>query len=155
MINIAANEQKQFEALCRLLGAPELATDPRFVERDSRKRHRAVLTAALEARLAARSAAEWEEMLVAAGVPAGQVLSVPRILSHPHATEGETIATDENVPGVQRPLRVARPGFRVDGVRPAAATRPPTLSEHRAALLAEIGYDAAACDALVAGGGVR
>ena len=52
-------------------------------------------------------------------------------------------------------MRVLRPGFRVDGERPARSTRPPTPSEHRDALLAEIGYDAAACRALVDAGAVR
>ena len=155
LINIAANEQKQFDALCRLVGAPELATDPRFAEREARKRHRAELTAALEARLAARPADEWEGLLVAAGVPAGRVMTVPEILSHEHAIAGETIASYDGVPGVPRPVRVARPGFRVNGERPAAASRPPALSEHRDGLLAELGYDPAARAALVAGGGVR
>jgi crotonobetainyl-CoA:carnitine CoA-transferase CaiB-like acyl-CoA transferase len=155
LINIAANEQKQFDALCRLVGAPELATDPRFAEREARKRHRADLTAALEAKLAARPADEWEALLVAAGVPAGRVMSVPDILSHEHAIEGEMVASYTGVPGAPRPVRVARPGFRVNGERPVAATRPPTLSEHRDALLAELGYDPAARAALVDGGGVR
>jgi len=155
LINIAANEQKQFDALCRLVGAPELATDPRFAEREARKRHRADLTAALEVKLAARPADVWEELLVAGGVPAGRVMTVPDILSHEHAIEGETVASYAAVPGAPRPVRVARPGFRVNGERPMAATRPPTLSEHRDALLAELGYDPEECAALVAGGGVR
>jgi len=155
LINIAANEQKQFEALCRLVGAPELATDPRFAEREARKRHRAELTVALEAKLAARPADEWEGMLVAAGVPAGRVMTVPEILSHEHAIAGEAIADYAGVPGVARAVRVARPGFRVNGERPVATTRPPALSEHRDALLTELGYDTAARATLVAGGGVR
>ena len=38
LLNIAANKQEQFEALCRLIGRPELADDPRFAEREARKR---------------------------------------------------------------------------------------------------------------------
>ncbi len=155
LINIAANEQKQFEALCRLVGAPELATDARFAEREARKRHRAELTAALEAKLAARPATQWEEMLVGGGVPAGQVLSVAEILSHAHTAAGAAIARYDGVPGAPRPVRVARPGFWVNGERPAAAARPPTLSEHRDTLLSELGYDGSASAALVAAGGVR
>jgi crotonobetainyl-CoA:carnitine CoA-transferase CaiB-like acyl-CoA transferase len=62
LINIAANEQKQFEALCRLVGAPEVATDPRFAEREARKRHRAELTVALEAKLAVASGGRVEDL---------------------------------------------------------------------------------------------
>ena len=44
LLNIAANQQQQFETLCRLIGRPELATDPRFAGREDRKRHRFELT---------------------------------------------------------------------------------------------------------------
>jgi crotonobetainyl-CoA:carnitine CoA-transferase CaiB-like acyl-CoA transferase len=137
-----------------LVGAPELATDPRFAKREARKDHRAELTASLEAKLAARSAAEWEAVLVAEGVPAGRVLSVPEILAHAHIAEGSAVASYDAVPGVARPVRVARPGFRIDGVRPEALSRPPTLAEHRDRLLTELGFDAAERARLVAEGGV-
>jgi crotonobetainyl-CoA:carnitine CoA-transferase CaiB-like acyl-CoA transferase len=82
-------------------------------------------------------------------------MTVPEILSHEHAIAGEAIADYAGVPGWPRAVRVGATGFRVNGERPVAATRPPTLSEHRDALLAELGYDTAARAALVAGGGVR
>jgi formyl-CoA transferase len=83
------------------------------------------------------------------------VLTVPEILTHAHTSEGGTIGCYDDVPGTPRPVRVARPGFRIDGVRPAAKARPPTLAEHRDRLLAELGYDAAERARLVSGGGVR
>lgn len=79
LLNIAANEQKQFEALCDLVGRPELKTDPRFAERQSRKTYRGALKAELEEALRARSAAEWEAVFNAAGVPSGCILTVPEI----------------------------------------------------------------------------
>lgn len=81
-LNLAANQQGQFERLCRVIGRPELATDPRFVEREARKRHRAALTAELELALAAKPAAAWVRLLTAAGVPAGEILTVPEALAH-------------------------------------------------------------------------
>ncbi len=51
-INIAANKQEQWEALCDVLGVPELKTDPRFQKRDIRKKNRRELTPLLEAKLA-------------------------------------------------------------------------------------------------------
>ena len=77
LLNIAANKQEQFEAVCRVIGRPDLVTDPRFAERQGRLDHRAALKAELEAALAARPAPDWERDLNAAGVPAGRVLSVP------------------------------------------------------------------------------
>lgn len=155
LLNIAANEQKQFEALLAVLGLSGLERDPRFADREARKRHRAELTALLEQRLAGRPAAEWEALLERAGVPAGRVLTVPEILAHPHAREGELLASFDDVPGTPRDVQVMRPGFRVDGRRPAPASRPPAPSEHRDALLAELGYDVQERAALLDAGAVH
>ena len=53
-INIAANKQEQWEAVCDVLGVPELKTDPRFQERDTRKKNRKALTPLLEEKLIER-----------------------------------------------------------------------------------------------------
>jgi CoA:oxalate CoA-transferase len=50
-INIAANKQEQWEAVADVLGVPELKTDPRFQERDARKKNRKELTPLLEANI--------------------------------------------------------------------------------------------------------
>ena len=152
LLNVAANQQRQFETLCRLIGRPELATDARFAERESRKRHRAALTAEIEAAFAARPATEWERELVDAGVPAGLVLSVPQVLDHPHVREREVTTTFEGVAGLDRPLQVLRPGFTLDGHRPTPQRPPPTLGEHGRELLREAGLDDAAIDDLAARG---
>ena len=154
LINIAANEQKQFEALADIVGAPDWKHDPRFAEREARKQHRAEMNAALETMLTSRSAEEWERLLIGAGVPAGRVLSVPAMLEHAHVVEGELIASFDDVAGAPRPVKVARSGFRVEGTRPGPAVPPPTLSQHRDTLLEELGYDAARREALIASGAV-
>jgi crotonobetainyl-CoA:carnitine CoA-transferase CaiB-like acyl-CoA transferase len=140
LLNIAANEQTQFEALCRVVGRDDLAGDKRFREREDRKTNRAMLTAELEAALAERSAAAWEEALTAAGVPAGQVLTVPEILAHPQVAERGLIATFDAFDGVDREVSVARSGFRVSGERPDPEGPPPSLGRDTDAILAELGY---------------
>lgn len=82
-LNIAANEQKQFETLCDLIGCPDLKVDPRFADRETRKANRAALGPLIETQLAERSAEEWEALLNRNGVPAGRVLTVPEVLAHP------------------------------------------------------------------------
>lgn len=152
LINIAANQQRQYEALCAVLGREELITDPRFAEREGRKRHRQELSDELERTLAGRSAAEWERALVAAGVPAGQVLSVPEILSHPHIEERQLRARFEGVPGLGAPLEVLRPGFTFDGARPTPMRRPPLHGEQSREVLREAGLGLSAIEDLIARG---
>lgn len=61
LLNIAANKQEQFVTLCELIGRPELASEPRFAERETRKRNRAALKLLIEEALAGAPAAAWEE----------------------------------------------------------------------------------------------
>jgi crotonobetainyl-CoA:carnitine CoA-transferase CaiB-like acyl-CoA transferase len=70
---IAVGTDRQFSELCRVLGAPELVRDERFIDNRQRVAHRGELRAGLEAHLASRPARAWAELLVAARVPAGEV----------------------------------------------------------------------------------
>src|SRR5512143_205850 len=70
-INIAANQQAQWESLADLVGAPELKADPRFEKRDTRKKNRRELTPLIEAKLRDRTTAEWVCLMNRAGIPAG------------------------------------------------------------------------------------
>jgi crotonobetainyl-CoA:carnitine CoA-transferase CaiB-like acyl-CoA transferase len=74
---IACGTDRQFQALCHALGAPELLEDARFAINAARVGNRDALRAALADRLAERTAAEWASVLVDAGVPAGAVNDIP------------------------------------------------------------------------------
>ncbi|MBZ9977561.1 MULTISPECIES: CaiB/BaiF CoA transferase family protein [unclassified Mesorhizobium] len=130
LINIAANKQEQFVTLCRLIGRPELASDPRFAERETRKQNRAALKVEIEDALASDPAAIWEETLNRAGVPAGRVLTIPQVLTEPQVLERQVTARFEDVAGMDGPLTVLRGGFMVDGTAPLPTRPPPVLGEH-------------------------
>lgn len=148
LLNIAANKQEQFEAVCQVLGHPEWAQDPRFADRHARLQHRQALQALIEQALAGASAQHWWQAFNAAGVPAGPVYTVPQALAHPQVAERGMIATFADAPGVGRDIRVVRTGFKLNGQAPAVDSPPPRLGEHTALVLAELGYSAAEIDAL-------
>jgi crotonobetainyl-CoA:carnitine CoA-transferase CaiB-like acyl-CoA transferase len=70
---LAVGNDRQFAALCDVIGTPALAGDPRFVTNGDRVAHRAVLRGELLSRLATRPATEWAERLTDVSVPAGVV----------------------------------------------------------------------------------
>jgi crotonobetainyl-CoA:carnitine CoA-transferase CaiB-like acyl-CoA transferase len=139
LLNIAANEQKQYEALCDAIGLSKLKTDVRFADRFERRERRAELTPLIEAALVEKTAREWEEVLNACGVPCGCVLSVPEILAHPQIAGRGLIKHFDNVPGADTPLDVTRCGFTLSGDAPDVDSPPPRLGEHTEHYLAELG----------------
>lgn len=134
LLNIAANQQAQFAKLCEIVGRPELLDDARFAEREARKQHRSELTAELETALATESSEYWSARLNAAGVPAGQVLTLPEALSQPQILERDFISEFE-VDGIAEPVRVMRSGYRLSSGDPAPESPAPLLGQHNDEIL--------------------
>ena len=148
LLNIAANKQEQFEAVCHVVGLPQLIADERFHERQSRLQNRAELKALLEEAMSTKTTEEWWKLFNRAGVPAGPVYSVPQALDHPQVATRGMVGTFENAPGVGRDIRLVRTGFKVNGETPRVYTPPPALGQHADEILADLGYSAEEIDAL-------
>lgn len=129
-LNIAANRQEQFEALCDLVGRPDLRTDPRFAGREDRKQHRQELNAEINTALARRPAQEWEQLLAAAGVPAARIVSVPQAVELEQLRQ-RGFFTDLPFPdGSDRVLRVSGSGVLHNGEALRPDLPPPLLGQH-------------------------
>jgi len=135
-LNISANQQEQFEALCREVGMPQLISDPRFAEREARKHNRDALNGELNSALGGRTALDWEQALSAAGVPAARILTVPQAVGLDQLAH-RGFFTDLPRPGDPgRQLRVSGNGVLVDGEPLRPETPPPFLGQHNAERLA-------------------
>jgi CoA:oxalate CoA-transferase len=139
LLNVAANKQEQFEALVRAIGRDDLVNDVRFAQRESRKVHREALTKEIERGLSRRSAAEWETILNALGIPSGRVLTVPQALENPQVQQRGLLQTFE-MPGFDTPVTLTRAGFKITGADPEVVAPPPRLGEHSDAILRSLGY---------------
>ncbi|MCX6543251.1 MAG: CoA transferase [Acidobacteria bacterium] len=139
-INIAANQQEQWESVCDVLGVPELKTDDRFQKRDIRKANRKALTPLLEARLTERPAAYWIEMLNKRGVPSGEILSLEDALNAPQIAHRGTLQ-EVSVPGVGT-VKLFGLTARFEKTPGTIDSPPPRLSEHTEEILMSLGYSA-------------
>ncbi|MBB3662589.1 crotonobetainyl-CoA:carnitine CoA-transferase CaiB-like acyl-CoA transferase [Prauserella sediminis] len=140
-LNIAANKQEQFEALCVEIGRPELSADPRFAAREDRKANREVLREEVERGLRTKPAEYWEQALSAAGIPAARVLGVPEVLELDQVHERELVHELPFPGGDSGTVRVLGSGVQVNGQAAAPDSAPPLLGEHTDELLADLGYD--------------
>lgn len=138
-ITIGAVQQNQYERLCAALGRPDLLSDPRFADPDSRMAHDRELQAELTAAFKTKTALEWEVILSQAGVPAGAVRPVRDVLKLPQL-EGRNLMLEVDVPNpaVQR-TSILNAGFRFAHDGPGVSAPPPLPGEHTEEILSELG----------------
>ncbi len=137
-INIAANQQAQWESVCDVLGVAELKTDPRFEKRDVRKANRRELTPLLEAKLRTRPTAEWVEALNARGVPSGEILDLGAALAAPQiAHRGSIQSVHEPELGELKLFNLSAIFERTPG---GIQTPPPRLGADNADVYGALGY---------------
>jgi crotonobetainyl-CoA:carnitine CoA-transferase CaiB-like acyl-CoA transferase len=124
---VAAANDRQFRALCEVLGIPGVADDPRFARNADRTENRAQLRPLLVERLARRSAVEWFELLVEAGVPSGPIQTIDGGFAMAERFELDPVVTvgegERAVPTTRHPIRFS--------ATPASyRLPPPELDEH-------------------------
>lgn len=83
-VSIAVANEAEWQRLCAGMGRPELATDPRFATRTTRKQHEDALESAISAWTAALTAEEVTARLQAAGVAAFPALTNKELAADPH-----------------------------------------------------------------------
>jgi formyl-CoA transferase len=130
-IAVACGNDRQFARMAEVLGRPELAAEARFLTNGDRVVNREALVLALESLLAVAPAAEWEQRLVAVGVPAGLVSDVGEAIARADGFGLEPLLDL----GPDRPRQVRHP-VRYSASDAATPTPPPTLGQHSAELVA-------------------
>jgi formyl-CoA transferase len=137
-INIAANKQEQWQDLCDLLEVPELKEDPRFKERDTRKKNRKELTPILEEKLKTKETIYWADTLNKKGIPSGEILSLESALNQEQVKHRGTLKNIDT-PGIgEIPLFNLTAKF--DKTTAEVETPPPTLGQHTEELLKHFSY---------------
>ena len=126
-IVVAVGNDGQFKRFCEIIGAPELADDPRFARNQDRTRHREVLGPLLVERLRLRTKAEWFTELLAAGVPCGPINTIDQGVAFAEELGLEPVV---NIPFDGGELGTMRNPIGLSATSPTYRLSPPSLGEH-------------------------
>lgn len=144
-INVAAAGSAIWQRVCEAIGRMDLHEDPDFRSAEDRAKNRVRLNAEINKALAAKTSAEWVEILNTAGVPCGPIYAMDEVFADPQVKHVRAAAP------VQHPklgtLNLINNPIKMSRTPPALATATPERGEHTAEVLREAGYSAAEIEA--------
>ncbi len=138
-IFLMCNKEKFWPALCRTLGHPEWADDPRFRTFDDRRAHHDAMVELLDVALGKRTTDEWMQCF-AGVVPAAPVHDIAQALDNPFVIDNGRLQTFVHPDAGA--YRLVAPPIRCDDTQPPAHPAP-ALGADTDTILGELGYDAA------------
>jgi crotonobetainyl-CoA:carnitine CoA-transferase CaiB-like acyl-CoA transferase len=120
---ITAGNDLQFRKLAQIIGAPELADDPRFSRNEDRTANRDELRPLLTERLSTRPKMDWFRELIGAGVPCGPINTIDQGVAFADEVGLEPAVDAGGMPTVRNPIRFSEtpPSYRLP---------PPAVDEH-------------------------
>ncbi|XHM74445.1 CaiB/BaiF CoA-transferase family protein (plasmid) [Mesorhizobium sp. ANAO-SY3R2] len=139
---LAVGNDRQFAALCKkVVGLPELASDPRFTTASARANNRDALIPPLAAVFKTQPRDHWMAACAAASVPAGVVKTVPEVFDSPNVRNRGVVQTLDH-PHLG-PVALIRPAHGLEAQQDAKFVAPPLLGQDTETVLADVlGYSA-------------
>jgi crotonobetainyl-CoA:carnitine CoA-transferase CaiB-like acyl-CoA transferase len=147
-VTVRPNTNAQAFAFFDAIGRPELKSDPRFDSAASRTRNAAAYFEVQATCLGHKTTDEWVELFDKLDVPAARYNTIDDLLTDPHLKD-VGFYKDEMHPSEGRIRRTKLANTFSGGAR-QQETHAPTFGEHTREILAEVGYDAAQIDELIA-----
>ncbi|WIW89453.1 CoA transferase [Sphingobium sp. V4] len=146
--------QPMYERWCKLIGEDSWRTDPRFATDVLRGEHGEIISARMQQWCDSRTKAEAIADLEAMKIPAYAVYSPQEALDDPHIQAMGFLQPVE-YHGLEKPVPIAGPPFRMSATPPTIRRSPPASGEHTRQILGDFGYDEAEIERLHAAGVVR
>jgi CoA:oxalate CoA-transferase len=142
-ISLGAVQNNQFDGLCRCVGCPELAVDPRYASPVLRAQpeNATALRALLDPLFLTRAGADWERSLNEQGVPCGLVRDIAQACeSIRNSGRGLLLPTTLGSSHPSPPVEYVNAGFTFATDGPGAVGAAPTLGEHNVDILKSLGF---------------
>lgn len=144
---LVAGNDGQFQRVCAVLGAPELASDPKFAKNNDRAANGKEIMAILAGLFLKGTVEQWLEKLEEAGVPCGPVNDFEQVFADPHVQErGMRVKVEHKF---EPELSLIRNALTFSETPITEYRAPPLLGENTLEILASrLGYGAAEIESL-------
>jgi len=145
-MNIAATGEGMWHRVCEGIARSDMLENPDFKGEQNRSKNRVALNAEINKALASRTTAEWIGVLTAAEVPCGPIYSIDKVFDDPQVRHiGAAVSVKSAKLGE---IRIVNQAVKLSRTPASIAVAPPELGEHTGEILAELGIEAAAIEAL-------
>lgn len=138
---IGANQDAIFARLCKAMGKPELASNPRYVDHVARGQHQEELDAIIGEWTKTLEIAEVERLMIEHSVPSGAIYRAPEMLADPHYLAREAIVTVQHPHWGELKMQNSFPRFS-DTPGSIRTIAPQSVGEHNDEVYSSLGISA-------------
>ena len=128
-IMLIVGNDEQFRRFCQAMELDGVAADPRFTRNEARLENCAELAPLIAKAVGARTVAQCQALLDAAGVPVTPINNIAQVFADPHVVSRGMVREVERTKGGGKARLIANP-IRMSRTPPRYDRLPPVLGEH-------------------------
>lgn len=151
-VSLGVPNDRFWQPLVKLMGRPELATDPRYATKEDRVERRREVEA-LVAEWTSRHTKQELARMLGGEIPFGPVFDAADIFADPHFRIRQMLVETEQ-PGASQPLTLAGTPVKMSDTPGGIRSRAPMTGEHTESTLADFGFESDEIAALRAEGAI-
>ena len=133
---IGAANDKLWQSLCDLMGQPEIAKQPEFLQVRNRVKNHPAIKVIVEKWTRTKTVNEVVDTCLAAGIPAAPIYDIPQVVADPHIAKDREMFVEQDHPKAGK-LVLTGTQLKLSGTPATIRTPAPSLGQDNAEVFRE------------------